>query len=234
MQAFWNGFEKSAGKKKKPASSAAGDIGRGGAVALGGYLASAPAGLLSNITEKYEGAAGPKQIDKFVSQVRKARGLNTSLHIGDHAPHYNMLEDAVKVPANSSLGTVAHEFGHAATMGKQWRSKGLTKALPVARGIGQGFSLGAPAMMLISGNEKLENAAPYAAAGLMLPSLVEEGAASVKGLRDIKRFSGNAAFRRALPNLAAAYGTYLARPIGAGLLAKYLVSKKRQAQEADK
>jgi hypothetical protein len=136
-----------------------------------------------------------------------------------------------------SPGILAHEIGHAqldnSRLGRMIQNKGTIlagKLAPVA-GLGLGYAAGR------SDNEKAQTLGALSGGLMSIPQLAYEGAASLKGYKNLKRLGANPAqLRAARRSLLPAFGTYAGGAIastGAGYLGRAMGRSDKEDAEAE-
>jgi hypothetical protein len=209
MQGFWAGFEKRAGIVRT-------SIERGVPLLVGIGAAETLSGLMHK-QDKREGLLNKKEIKSLASKIIKAKGLKTKIVFGDYSmPSYAPEIDTVLLPESASAGSVAHELGHAASIGALRRSGPLGRAAEHAtHGLGQ-----------VSHWGPTVTGAPLAGLLMAAPLLAEEASASVRAYLDLKKHEGDETARRAIPSLALGFGSHAAAPAVAGLYTHLLKQMK--------
>jgi len=231
---FWGGFEKQA--KKKEEGSADGRLAKhtGAALAL-----SAVPGVLMPHAEKLDKKFTPEEAEHYFRKVRAEHGLNTAMRtVKEKADSgfYHPGEDHIQVNHSPLRGTIAHEMGHAQSLGRGFRSKsklvrGYHKGSMRLQAHQGNAALLNPALAM-SDNKTVQKVAPFVPLAVHAPTLIEEATASIKGLKDLKRHHGLGAAVRAAPGLAAGFGTYLAVPSAMGYIT-HRVTKYRQEKREE-
>lgn len=229
MANFWIGFTKAAAEKKKKKESG---MGRGGVLASGLVtdLAALPFLGATSLGTKIEKAMSPDQSKTFADKVRAARGLKTTvshLPISDLQSGFDPVEDTVRVPLKPVPSSLAHELGHAGSVGKLWQRGPAMQALINGVRLSARAGTFAPGLALMTNTETGDKVAPYAGLAAAAPLLAEETSASLKGLRDLKRFRGTGTMLRGIPSLATSLGSYAAAPALSGYLAKRYIDKQK-------
>jgi hypothetical protein len=191
-------LEKTADKGKDIVKDIAGYAGALTAASLGSVgLAGAGMGL--------EGRFGKVLTDPEITKLRNTMGVPKDITHSKSAPtsmaaHYNPKWREVITAPKTPAGIVGHEFGHA-------RSKTIRGAL---RGPNIG-ALGALAALPVLHNIDPESTAakvlPAATVVPHLPRLLEEGRASARAYRALRRLGHG---RSSLLSMLPAFGTYLA------------------------
>ena len=229
---FWGGFEKQA--KKKEEGSADGRLAKHTGAAL---AASVVPELLHPLAGKLDKKFTPEEAQHYFRKVRAEHGLKTHLHMSnEHSGSYYPSEDKVHVNHSPRRGTLAHELGHAQSVGKGLNSKSKLlssyhKGSMHMRDHQGNASLLSPALAM-SDNKTVQKVAPFVPLAIHAPTLIEEATATVKGLRDLKRHHGLGAAARAAPGLAGGFATYLAGPAAMGYIT-HRVTKYRQEKREE-
>lgn len=135
---------------------------------------------------------------------------------------------------------LAHELGHAKIDSMDMKavkflktlSRGLSDAGPV---IGRRRVALVPtvatALTSVADSEKAEKIAPYVAAGISAPLVLDEAAASTIGMYNIMKQKGFKEVIKRSPILMAALGTYAAMPIGLGVGSKLYINRRNRLKE---
>ena len=207
---------KTAQKKRRESFAKKMGIGMLGSTAAG--LAAAPVLRLLNMS-----AAGARGVRLSAEQtralqqslnaqkvvVREADGLAQSVYLPRYAARMAGMGDAPIVHAPKARGEIlAHELGH--HVGR--RSSTAAKAMKAVSLPARALKL-APTLVAAFGqrdSKSLDYGTPAAALALGAPDLVDEGRASIRGIRGL-RAAGvkDRALRRAKRTLSKTYATYL-------------------------
>ena len=197
----------------------------------------------------------PAEARSFVKKVSRLREMKVNFSPSEYMHDLDSkfstigldrakkIRGTVSTPTAPALGTLAHELGHADSYGKKlvreyannddFVRRGLS-GFKIRQGIFASSALLPGAVGLLSGeNETAERIAPYVGLAAASPVLVEEGAATLKGLRDIRRIYGTKQMLKSAPGLVGAFGTYLGVPLGAGLATKFLLDRRKKARLGD-
>ncbi|MCJ7521639.1 MAG: hypothetical protein MUP21_05440 [Dehalococcoidia bacterium] len=226
---------------------------------LGALGAVGAVGAMKQL-EKLDSRLSPADAESFMKNVSRDKGLTTSyrpnlLASGAFMP----LENAIQTELSPTAGTLAHELGHATSMRgfaggdqvlegplRRYLSGGLSNpaerkrsrsALLKLAPMFAGRNLMAPAQLglLLSNSETGDKIAPYVPFALHAPNLIEEGGASLRALGTLAKHRGGAkAALKAAPSLAAAFGSYLAAPLGMTLATKMYLNSKKSRLEREK
>jgi hypothetical protein len=266
--AFWRGFEKKAATARaraprsdlggspqpvNPAESRAKEvIVPAGAAIAGNVLTTlGTAGIL-----KVSPRVSDAEARDFAHKVNRLRNMNVHLRTHDGMPDlasvYSVeglnrasnVRGTVHVPAKPNLGILAHELGHADSLGRKLMRDHPDQASAMAHGLprvrGHQYRLLATPLLAgvataaTSNNSELESAVPYVTVLPALPTLLEEGKATYNGLKDIKRLKGTKDMLKSAPGLAAAFSTYASIPVGAALAAKYMINRRKRLRDLEK
>ena len=172
------------------------------------------------------GYIDPNNVDKFVRQ--HGEGWAGNFHTvaeGKNAFYADNLKLAVAPTSKPSL--ILHELGHAINANKD----GLMKVLQKTRGI----SMYAPTALLFlaplfqkkdENNKKnfIKDNAGLLGFAAFLPTIIEEGMASLRGIKAAGKKLGSAVDLKHLKrNYALAWGTYVLAGVGLGIAAKQSV-----------
>lgn len=232
---FWNGFEKSAAKKEKQNSKKK-DFGIGLAKNMGGNIAAGAASAGAMVGGvALEGKISDSKFDSLSKAIKRQEGIDPAVFKGPALQsQFDPKSNIVSSGSHNSL--LGHELGHASVKSdkgnkalKFLRRTGAKGYMP-ARLAGGAAALSAIGMST-SDNEKINKIAPYVPLAVASPILAEEGVATFKGLKNIKKHvGGKAALKAALP-LAVGFGSYLAAPLIAGAVAKG-ITKRRMEKKA--
>lgn len=215
------------------------------------YVGSGSLGGIGLGALGFAGAALPKDnlsnddFFKYVDDVKNLTGVPTSASPlegnrfettkGSHYASNIFGGDHIK--SRKRLGTLAHEFGHAQSLGKHIRNpevfgskmiKGLEQG---ARKYGVPLGIGLGATAARSDNDTLNTVAPYVPALMFSPTLLEEAKASGIGLNNIRKLRGNTAMLKEILPLTAAFGSYAAAPLAMGYALKKYIDSKKNHQE---
>lgn len=172
--------------------------------AIAGSVAPAAAMGAANIADRLDPHITSEQAHRYTNIVNMVRKTNAKLEVDPDMPHWQGFYSPTKNIVRVPTKTRLGTVAH--------KGSGL-----------------APAVATAAGSDKV---APYAGMAMAAPLLYEEGAASLRALRDIRRFHGGRAMLRAAPSLGAAWAGYAAAPAAAGL-ASHLYNKHRKRQEAE-
>ena len=205
-----------------------------GAVVGGNTLA----GLLTLPTVALDPVLTSSDARKLLSQANK--GLKRKISpvslpsVGFPQGAYSPGTHQIFSFGDQKAGLLAHEFGHAKNFQGPYREMSRFNKLRA--------HLHNPKLMYASGilpligaasdDEQIQDAAPLSAL-LMVPMLLEEGAASLRGLYDVTKSLGLKRGLKAAPGLAAAWATYASIPALSAYMAKRMVDKRREI-EADR
>jgi len=179
----------------------------------------------------------------------KSKGIDARVNIGTHTSAHGLSglrrgnaamvlteQGPHRIFATSANPSILmHEAGHVANandLAKVLGRKGSTAALAASRLLHRGvpprgtrLPLGALAVAAVADKDSTLGQNAWAIPLVTsAPLLTEEAIASVRGSLALRKAKGLAAVRRGIPGLAAALGTYAARPLSASLTA-YLVNQ---------
>jgi len=185
----------------------------------------------------------------------KNKGINARVNISTHtsAPGLSSMRqgNSALIPTlqgphrifatSANPAILMHEAGHAANandLAKVLGRKGSTSTLAASRLLHRGIPprgtrlpLGTLAIAAAADKDSTLGrnawAIPLVASA---PVLTEEALASIRGSLALRKAKGLAAVRRGIPGLAAALGTYAARPLGTALSAYLMNRLKPQSQ----
>lgn len=228
MDNFWDGFEKQAKKKEKYKSSdKAKDIGLGtigviGSNTLAGVLV-VPALSLDETLSAVDSAKlireSNKGLKRKIFPTLLERG---NIPVGGYDPVNHTIF------SNNKAGVLSHEFGHARNMqGPFGKMNTFNKLRARYHGMAPLMAAGLlPVLGATSDNEKIQNLSQYAPL-LGAPIILEEGAATLRGLTSIAKSLGGKRALKALPSLAAAFGTYASMPLAGAYAGKKILEKRR-------
>lgn len=211
MKSFWAGFEKK--------SSVPGNLYERLAPALVGASVGQVLGAYAmNSETDHEELLSKKELLELANKIKKEKGLKTKIvfQADRFMPVYMPDEDTVYMPPKATRSSIAHELGHAASIGKLLNSGGLGRlAGTIAHAMGQLAPLGPG----LSGH-------PLGGFLFAAPQLAEEVSASARALSDLHKHEGKDAMTAALPSLLKGLGSYAAIPAASGLFA-YLLKKAK-------
>ena len=146
-------------------------------------------------------------------------------------------EGTVYLKPSGSLGTAAHEMGHAQQARRAARLLGDQMGLRAWGSTKRQAQLGSYVPFLMMGSDQDENIGIVGAA-LHAPQVAQEGGASLRALKNIAAHRGVSRALREAPGLAAAFATYAlpaAMPYLAGKMLSndesILFGKKKSKQE---
>src|SRR5688572_17442595 len=237
MNAFWEGFEKRAKAWTRAEQAELDERRKDTFKALGaGVLATGGALGLTNLGSQVDPRLAPKDAVRLGNDILNQTKNNSTRAIIGAAPEdlrsfYDARKDVAGVPMHPRSGYLAHEIGHANSMGKLLRkNKLLGEAWLGAYNVGK-YAPVLQASLMMSEDEAAREKAPYGAL-LATPTILEEAMATGRGLHSLYKTRGGKAALKAAPGLAGAFSTYLAVPGGMALAAHYL-NKKRKKQESD-
>jgi hypothetical protein len=226
-------------KKNAMGRSMAGIVG-GGVLVNTGFAASLSKNAPKNI--RMQSLESQK---KFIEDYRKQTGLNTRYEIGSNslASHFDPRKNIIRVGTEKAI--TAHELGHAESLRRYKKYFG-----GIGRDIYEGMTInylhglvGLPGMVISpllfksvtkaikGGNEKslrykagdiIEKHPEIPMTAAVAPNLIEEGTASLTGLKRMKQLGSTAEeLARGKKILGKAFGTYAsvaAIPIGIGTI----------------
>ena len=237
-------LEKAAARKGKKESSTYTPTGRAATIAgtavLPGVLARSATDKLS---DKSLRTLTPDITEEDVQSYRRAKNLR-------HVTRNHLPPDSISsyTPAfkgslpeihSASTSSALHEYGHAHSFNKT-RSFNIPKLVLQAvsrKAMLSKYTGAAGAYAGTSENEKIRNAAPYAAAAAMAPILYEEGAATLSPYKHLRKTRGAAVANQFLKKMAPSYGTYIAMVgsvIAPPILAKKITERRIEERKLSK
>lgn len=141
------------------------------------------------------------------------------------------IKPLISVKSRNGYAGLAHELGH--TVPSPIADLSILSHIPLLRLL----SAGAGAGLAVSDNETAQSIAPAVSVAPYIPGILEEGRATMHGVRGINAVKGPAEAAKALARLSPAFMTYLLAALPA-LAAPYVakgikeyVKKKKKSQE---
>lgn len=247
MTNFWDGFEKQAKKKKKDKYRARKYLDAAAAIPVATIVAPTVAGLGAMGAMSLEEASSSSDLRKLVEESNKGlkHKIKPTISRPLGAPSWyrngaHDLMDNTITTTNPSVTIMAHEFGHAKNFqgplihknvfGKEVKGNlpAFAKAMAFRNKLyGPAGVLAPLAASVFSSEENMDKAPLYSLLGA--PPILEEAAASARGLKDIYKSLGLKRMAKSVLPLAAALGSYVAAPATAAYLSNRIVKKRKEA-----
>ena len=238
------GFDKYAKKKEQSIGESMSNSAAGGAAMAGGIATSntiAGVGLMPFLTS---GSSSPEKYERAKALAKKILSHDGYGDIDIEHMEGGKMSDAtgpisknkwlIRSSQNTSPGMVAHETGHIKNYENLRKLKiDPRTAILLGRVAAPLAGLAGAAYKLKDrDSDTISNAWKPIALGFT-PTLVDEGAASVRGLNSVRKLLGSKAALKELPKLLAAFGTYASIPLGAYGLSKMWGNKARADEQEE-
>ena len=232
-------------------STTAKAVGVAGLLRLAQYGLEKLSGVCSAALMAGKEFASREDVEKVANAMKKNKGLSADIYYLDHSntsalkQHFPSLANSIDVVADgrnafytdkgnfacapkSKPSLILHELGHATNFEKSKIMKGLQKLRVVGM-----FAPMAVAYLNRASGERSDGRKNFweRNAGTIgfcafLPTIIEEAAASIRGIKAAKETLGAKANLKALKkNYFLAWMTYLLAGIGTGIAAKLMITK---------
>lgn len=232
-------------------STATTAVGAAGLLRLAQYGLEKLSGVCSAALMAGKEFAPREDVEKVANAMKKNKGLSADIYYLDHSnksalkQHFPQLANSIDVVADgrnafytdkgnfacapkSKPSLILHELGHATNFEKSHIMKGLQKLRVVGM-----FAPMAVAYLNRASGERSDGRKNFweRNAGTIgfcafLPTIIEEAAASIRGIKAAKETLGTKANLKALKkNYFLAWMTYLLAGIGTGIAAKLMITK---------
>lgn len=226
-------------------------VGAAGLLRLAQYGLEKLSGVCSAALMAGKEFASREDVEKVANAMKKNKGLSADIYYLDHSnksvlkQHFPRLANSIDVVADgrnafytdkgnfacapkSKPSLILHELGHATNFEKSKIMKGLQKLRVVGM-----FAPMAVAYLNRASGERSDGRKNFweRNAGTIgfcafLPTIIEEAAASIRGIKATKETLGAKANLKALKkNYFLAWMTYLLAGIGTGIAAKLMITK---------
>lgn len=226
-------------------------VGAAGLLRLAQYGLEKLSGVCSAALMAGKEFASREDVEKVANAMKKNKGLSADIYYLDHSnksalkQHFPSLANSIDVVADgrnafytdkgnfacapkSKPSLILHELGHATNFEKSKIMKGLQKLRVVGM-----FAPMAVAYLNRASGERSDGRKNFweRNAGTIgfcafLPTIIEEAAASIRGIKAAKETLGAKANLKALKkNYFLAWMTYLLAGIGTGIAAKLMITK---------
>ncbi len=226
-------------------------VGAAGLLRLAQYGLEKLSGVCSAALMAGKEFASREDVEKVANAMKKNKGLSADIYYLDHSnksalkQHFPRLANSIDVVADgrnafytdkgnfacapkSKPSLILHELGHATNFEKSKIMKGLQKLRVVGM-----FAPMAVAYLNRASGERSDGRKNFweRNAGTIgfcafLPTIIEEAAASIRGIKAAKETLGAKANLKALKkNYFLAWMTYLLAGIGTGIAAKLMITK---------
>lgn len=226
-------------------------VGAAGLLRLAQYGLEKLSGVCSAALMAGKEFASREDVEKVANAMKKNKGLSADIYYLDHSnksalkQHFPQLANSIDVVADgrnafytdkgnfacapkSKPSLILHELGHATNFEKSKIMKGLQKLRVVGM-----FAPMAVAYLNRASGERSDGRKNFweRNAGTIgfcafLPTIIEEAAASIRGIKAAKETLGAKANLKALKkNYLLAWMTYLLAGIGTGIAAKLMITK---------
>ena len=233
-------------------STVAKALGTAGFLRLAQYGLEKLSGICASALMAGKEFAPREDVEKVANAMKKEKGLSASIHYIDHKnkvglqnmfPQLSKSLDVVAdgrnafytsqgnfaVAPKSKPSLILHELGHATNFEKSAIMKGLQKL----RIVGMFAPMAIAALNSASGSNRdgkknfWERNAGTIGFCAFLPTIIEEAAASIRGINAAKKTLGAKANLGALKkNYLLAWATYVLAGIGTGIAAKLAITKE--------
>ena len=226
-------------------------VGAAGLLRLAQYGLEKLSGVCSAALMAGKEFAPREDVEKVANAMKKNKGLSADIYYLDHSntsalkQHFPQLANSIDVVADgrnafytdkgnfacapkSKPSLILHELGHATNFEKSYIMKGLQKLRVVGM-----FAPMAIAYLNRASGERSDGRKNFweRNAGTIgfcafLPTIIEEAAASIRGIKAAKETLGAKANLKALKkNYLLAWMTYVLAGIGTGIAAKLMITK---------
>lgn len=224
---------KRAGEKKKDHGSNLRVMAEG----VGAATLATPASVfLAELVDKVDTKWDAPQVKRYLKDVSKEKGMPVPKwkEIKSSDAWYMPSTHTIAVSNPTSAGVLAHEAGHAASFKSNKTYAEIFKSVRRLKKPLERAAMVAPALGLMSDNEKVQKAAPYLGGAILSPILLEELMASTRGTMGLAKHRGLKAALRNIPGRIADFATYAAIPAASGYIAHRAIKKRREALDKKK